>query len=123
MPTESSADEGVKIYWSLKQVPQLAGLTWRERNIALKKFSGRYILRARPSWLGLAAYLAVPLLPIVGILAARAMWGDSASVNLAEALAACVGFFVGVFLNFQIAANRLARFLREHRSQESEIVL
>jgi hypothetical protein len=113
----------MKIYWSLKQIPELSELSWRERNIALKKFCSRYILRSRPSWLGLAAYLAVPLLPIAGILIARVLWHHPDSVGLAAALAACAGFFLGMLLSFQISVNQFARFLRDHHSHEQEVLL
>ncbi len=120
---DSAMNTRIKIYWSLKQVPELAELTWRERNLALKQFSTRYILRARPSWSGLVAYLApAPLIRIAGIFAARALWPFPTSIDLAEAVAACAGFFFGLFLSFQISVSRLARFLRDHRSHEGKIV-
>jgi hypothetical protein len=81
------------------------------------------MLHSRPSWLSVAAYLAVPVLTIAGILLARVLWQHSESVGLAQALAAAAGFFLGMFLNFQISVNRLARFLRDHRFSEQEVVL
>lgn len=59
-------ERAMKIYWSSKQIPELSQSTWRERNIALRRFRG-FMMRVRVTPLGAAAWFV-----LVGVL-----WGSA----------------------------------------------
>src|SRR4051812_36587022 len=55
----------MRIYWSSRQIPGLAGVTRRERKAALRRFRG-YMLKVRVTPFGAAAWLV-----LVGLLGQR----------------------------------------------------
>src|SRR5271155_1770413 len=95
----------MRFYWSLKQIPELAGRSWQERNIAFRRFGG-YMFRTRVNRWSVAAISAL-LLGILG--------GAFASNFLSEALGACVvavGGIGGVYFHYLISLNYMSRCLR-----------
>src|SRR5438309_5447696 len=104
----------MKIYWSLKQIPELAGLSRRERNIAFKAFCSQHMMHARPNRWSIAAWFAVFFLMPGSMVLARSLLEISESSDLVVALAGCAGFILGIFLHFQISANYMRRFVRDH---------
>ncbi len=104
----------MKIYWSLKQVPELSAQPWRNRNIVFKVCCSRHMLHAEPNRWSILAYLAVLALPSAGMALASYLLPRSEFSGLLVALAGCAGFLAGLFLHFQIAVNYLRPFLRNY---------
>lgn len=76
------------------------------------------MLHARPTWWSLAADGSIPLLLFTSMIVAGLLSRRSDSHDLIEVLGAWAGLLLGIFLNFQISANYLTHFLREHKSDE-----
>lgn len=95
----------MKIYWSLKQIPELSGLSWQERNRAFRRFRG-YSLGARVSIWGVAAWL---------ILISSISGGAFAAGRLSDTAGACVLAVCGIggfYLHILITLNQMGRCIR-----------
>src|SRR5437667_5218194 len=95
----------MKIYWSLKQIPELSGCSWQERQKAFRRFAG-FMFATRPNRWSISAHVA-----LIGLLLGGA-FASSFLSDFLGAFALAVGSIAGFYLHYLISLNYMSRCFR-----------
>lgn len=95
----------MKIYWSLRQIPELSNRPWRERHLAFKRFRSQTLRAKVNSWTA-TAWLGLVFI-LLGSAFASSFFSDVPGACMMAAGA--VGAF---YLHFFLYVNYLSRCLR-----------